>query len=100
MEIEKKVMKVQIGDRVYPLHIREGQEELMEKSVERLNERIREYSSQFKTADAQDWLAMAALEITSRYFELLRTEKENEDPNLVARLMEMDRFLAQHLQHY
>jgi hypothetical protein len=45
-------------------------------------------------------MAMAALEICSRYFEVLKSEKSSEDESIVSRLMEIDQFLGQHLQQY
>lgn len=98
--MEKKVMNLTIADRTYPLHVREGQEQIMEKAAKMLNERIQDYATRFKVQDRQDLMAMAALEICSRYFEVLKSEKSSEDESIVSRLMEIDQFLGQHIQQY
>lgn len=55
-------IKVNIGDRVYPLKISALEEEYVRKAVKLLNEKMTFFNNSFSTKDKIDGLAMAALE--------------------------------------
>ena len=55
-------IKVNIGDRVYPLKISALEEEYVRKAVKLLNEKMNFFNNSFSAKDKIDGLAMAALE--------------------------------------
>jgi cell division protein ZapA len=55
-------IKVNIGDRVYPLRIQATEEEYVRKAAKLLNEKMGFFNSNFSVKDKIDGLAMAALE--------------------------------------
>ncbi len=64
---ESLKIKVTIGDRVYPLTIRnEGEEEGIRAAVKKINELLKSFEQNYEVRDKQDVLAMCALQIASR----------------------------------
>jgi cell division protein ZapA (FtsZ GTPase activity inhibitor) len=64
--MEKEIsIKVNIGDRQYPLRITVGEEEKVRKAAKIINEKVEFYLSNFSVQDKQDALAMAALEFAT-----------------------------------
>lgn len=57
-------IKVNIGDRVYPLKINALEEEYVRKAAKILNEKMTFFNNSFSVKDKIDGLAMAALEYT------------------------------------
>lgn len=55
-------IKVNVGDRMYPLQINAREEEYVRKAAKLLNEKITFFNNSFTTKDKIDGLAMAALE--------------------------------------
>ncbi len=55
-------IKINIGDRVYPLKISAREEEYVRKAAKLLNEKMGFFNSNFSVKDKVDGLAMAALE--------------------------------------
>jgi cell division protein ZapA (FtsZ GTPase activity inhibitor) len=55
-------IKINIGDRVYPLKIQATEEEYVRKAAKLLNEKMGFFNSNFSVKDKVDGLAMAALE--------------------------------------
>jgi cell division protein ZapA (FtsZ GTPase activity inhibitor) len=55
-------IKINIGDRVYPLKIQAREEEYVRKAAKLLNEKMGFFNSNFSVKDKVDGLAMAALE--------------------------------------
>ena len=58
-------IKVNIGDRQYPLRIQIEEEEKVRKAAKTINEKLGFYLSNFSVKDKQDALAMAALEFAT-----------------------------------
>jgi cell division protein ZapA len=67
-------IKVNIGDRIYPLRIQAREEEYVRKAAKLLNEKMGFFNSNFSVKDKIDGLAMAALEFT---VESLNKSNEN-----------------------
>ncbi|MBL7837319.1 MAG: cell division protein ZapA [Bacteroidetes bacterium] len=67
-------IKVNIGDRIYPLRIQAKEEEYVRKAAKLLNEKMGFFNSNFSVKDKIDGLAMAALEFT---VESLNKSNEN-----------------------
>ena len=60
-------IKVTIGDRVYPLTIRnEGEEEGIRAAVKKINELLKKFEQNYEVRDKQDVLAMCALQFASQ----------------------------------
>ncbi|MCC6818394.1 MAG: cell division protein ZapA [Bacteroidia bacterium] len=55
-------IKVNIGDRIYPLRIQASEEEYVRKAAKLLNEKMAFFNSNFSVKDKIDGLSMAALE--------------------------------------
>lgn len=55
-------IKINIAGRVYPLTIKKDEEEIIRKTAKMINEKIKEYESDYAVKDKQDLLAMCALE--------------------------------------
>jgi cell division protein ZapA len=59
---EKLAIKVQIAERFYPLKIEVREEEKIRKAARLINDRLLQYKQRYTDKDAQDFLAMAALQ--------------------------------------
>jgi cell division protein ZapA len=59
-------IKLNIGNRVYPLSVDINQEEILRKAVKQINQMINDYESKYAVRDKQDSLAMCALQILSQ----------------------------------
>lgn len=70
-------IKVNIGDRVYPLKINAFEEEYVRKAVKLLNEKMTFFNNSFSAKDKIDGLAMAALEYA---VDALKKDTENQRP--------------------
>ena len=59
----KQKIKINIGNRIYPLNVNTEQEEVLRKVAKEINEMIIKYEKSYAVKDKQDSLAMCALEI-------------------------------------
>ena len=59
----KQKIKLNIGNRIYPLSVSVEQEEVLRKAAKEINEMITKYEKSYAVKDKQDSLAMCALEI-------------------------------------
>jgi len=73
---EELSIKVNIGDRFYPLKINAGEEEIVRKAAKLINEKADFYQENFEVKDKQDALAMAALEYAT---EILTTKTDTSE---------------------
>lgn len=55
-------IKVQIAERFYPLKIQRQDEEKIRKAAGMINDRVLQYKQRYTDKDAQDFVAMAALQ--------------------------------------
>lgn len=90
-------IKVTIGDRVYPLTIRdESEEEGIRSAVKKINEMVKQFEQNYEVRDKQDVLAMCALQIASQ--KEVKNVQENEDSKqLESKLLELNELLNSHL---
>ncbi len=79
---EELSIKVNIGDRFYPLKIEAEEEETVRKAAKSINEKAQFYQENFEVKDKQDAIAMAALEFAT---ELL---SKNVDTSEIERLVQ------------
>ena len=62
IEMSELSIKINIANRVYPLSIKMDEEEAIRKTANMINEKIKEYETDYAVKDKQDLLAMCALE--------------------------------------
>ena len=62
MAEEKLSIKVQIAERFYPLKIVRQDEEKIRKAAKLINDKVLQYKQRYTDKDAQDFIAMAALQ--------------------------------------
>ena len=55
-------IKVQIAERFYPLKIKRKDEEKIRKAARLINDKVLQYKQRYTDKDAQDFMAMAALQ--------------------------------------
>ena len=55
-------IKIRIGNREYPMRVKAEDEERIRKAGKQLNERMRDYQTQFGINDTQDLVAMVAFD--------------------------------------
>lgn len=59
-------IKVNIAGRVYPLSIDREEEEIIRKAADEINRNIKELQSNYAVKDAQDLIAMTALQFATQ----------------------------------
>ena len=90
-------IKVTIGDRVYPLTIKdEGEEEGVRKAVKKINELIKKFEQNYEVRDKQDVLAMCALQFASQH-EVRSVHDESDIKEAEKKLREINKLLDSHL---
>lgn len=70
-------IKLNIGNRIYPLSVDSSQEEVLRKASKKINEMINDYESKYAVKDKQDSLAMCALQILSQSNIFVKSDKKN-----------------------
>jgi cell division protein ZapA (FtsZ GTPase activity inhibitor) len=90
---EKLSIRINIIDRYYPLKIERRDEERIRKAGKIINEKVLQYKQKYSDKDAQDFLAMAALQYVTRLVEL----EEQENPSS---LLESIRELNEEIEVY
>jgi cell division protein ZapA len=63
-------IKIKIANRVYPLTVNAEEEEGIRKAAEKINHSINEFERLYDVKDKQDLIAMAALKVATRNFDL------------------------------
>ncbi len=76
--MEEVSIKVNIANRQYPLKIKKADEERVIQSAQLLNDRIREYESQYAVSDKLDIMTMCAMQFAS---ELVNLQEDRELEN-------------------
>jgi len=67
---EKLSIRINIIDRYYPLKIDRGDEEKIRKAGKIINDKVLQYKQKYSDKDAQDFLAMAALQYVTKLIDL------------------------------
>jgi len=85
-------IKIKIANRVYPLTVDSKEEEGIRRAADLINNSVSEFEKLYDVKDKQDLLAMVALKIASRNFELenkgiLDNTGMEEDLNKVDKLL-------------
>jgi len=90
-------IKVTIGDRVYPLTIRnEGEEEGIRLAVKKINELLKKFEKNYEVRDKQDVLAMCALQFASQQ-EVRNVYDELDSKKIENKLQEINQLIDSHL---
>lgn len=93
--MSERSITVTIAGRTYPLTV-SANDEIMVRSAEKLiNDRIKEYESNYSVRDKQDLLAMCALQLATHNIKLENTPRP--DVDLENKLEEMDAFVSNYL---
>jgi cell division protein ZapA len=95
---ESLKIKVTIGDRVYPLTIRnEGEEEGIRAAVKKINELLKKFEKNYEVRDKQDVLAMCALQIASQN-EVRNIYDDMDTKKVKNKLIDMEHLIDSYLQ--
>ena len=79
-------IKVQIAERFYPLKINRKDEEKIRKAARLINEKVLQYKQRYTDKDAQDFVAMAALQFV---INLLDCEQQQNVVSLEKELVDL-----------
>lgn len=66
---EQLSIKVQIAERFYPLKIKRSDEEKIRKAAKMINDKVLQYKQRYTDKDAQDFMAMAALQFVINFLD-------------------------------
>jgi cell division protein ZapA (FtsZ GTPase activity inhibitor) len=92
---DKLSIKVNVADRYYPLKIERRDEEKIRKAARLINEKVLQYKQRYVDKDAQDFMAMAALQFVTRIIEM---EEKLDDSDLGKQLQNLDEELEEYLR--
>ena len=86
-------IKVTIGDRVYPLTIRdEREEEGIRAAVKKINDLLKRFEQNYEVRDKQDVLAMCALQFASHQ-EVKAVHQDHDSKQVEEKLIELSALL-------
>ncbi len=86
-------IEIQLANRKYPLKVKSGEAESVQKAAELINKKLDEFESKYGVKDIQDLYAMSALQITTQLIELESNSSGNQDI-VHSRLDEMDNLIS------
>ncbi len=89
-------IKVNIANRVYPLTVKQDEEESIRLAAKKINEMVKEYEQNYAVKDRQDLLAMCALQFASQKEEL-EHKTFIDDDGFGDRLNELNRLVGDSL---
>jgi len=92
---EKLSIRINIIDRYYPLKIDRGDEEKIRKAGKIINDKVLQYKQKYSDKDAQDFLAMAALQYVTKLIDL---EGKENTSTLVESIRELNEELEVYLR--
>ncbi len=92
---DKLSIRVNVAERLYPLKIDRSDEERIRKAARMINERVLQYKQLYTDKDAQDFLAMAALQFVIK---LLESENRFEISPLIDELNGLDEWLEDYIE--
>ena len=91
-------IKVTIGDRVYPLTIRdESEEEGIRAAVKKINDLVKKFEQNYEVRDKQDVLAMCALQFASQQ-EVKSVQENVVSEQVENKLRDLSSMLDSHLE--
>jgi cell division protein ZapA (FtsZ GTPase activity inhibitor) len=93
---EKLSIRVNIGERFYPLKIERNEEEKIRKAAKTINDKLLQYKQKYAEKDIQDFLAMVSLQYVTKVFE---SEMEKEDSSILEEIKDLNEGLEEYLQN-
>lgn len=75
MTEEQLSIKVQIAERFYPLKIKRQDEEKIRQAARLINDKVLQYKQRYTDKDAQDFMAMAALQFVINLIDCEQQQK-------------------------
>lgn len=93
-------IKIQVGNRTYPLSIPEDKQQSIQEAADAINLRIAEYQSKFAVKDMQDLLAMTLLDYVLKQSAAPSTHQGHTaaDESLANELADLERFIGKFLE--
>ena len=92
---EKLSIRINIIDRYYPLKIDRRDEEKIRKAGKIINEKVLQYKQKYSDKDAQDFLAMAALQYVTKLIDL---EEQDNPSSLIESIRELNEEIEVYLK--
>jgi cell division protein ZapA (FtsZ GTPase activity inhibitor) len=92
---DKLSIRVNVADRFYPLKVEKNDEEKIRRAAKMINDKVLMYKQRYVDKDAQDFLAMSALQFV---ISLIESEERESTDNLPELLEEMNRQIESVLQ--
>ncbi len=89
-------IKVNIANRIYPLTVKQEEEENIRLAAKEINQMVKEYEQNYAVKDKQDLLAMCALQITSQQLDL-GNKTVIDDDQFEERLIRLNELLSKSL---
>lgn len=88
-------VKLAIANRTYPITVQDTEEELIRNAAKLINEHIKNLQENYGVKDAQDLIAMAALQIASKNLHKKSAEEDQKtvQASLTDELTEIDQLL-------
>lgn len=83
---EDRSIRIELADRAYPLTVQKDEEENIRTAANEINESIARLKVNYPMTDKQDLLAMAALEVCTRAFNMAKPQHAAEDVEALAQL--------------
>jgi len=84
---DKLSIRINIADRYYPLKIERNDEEKIRNAARLINEKILQYKQKYIDKDAQDFLAMAALQYVIKVLDL---EERNDISPMIEEIQQLN----------
>jgi cell division protein ZapA (FtsZ GTPase activity inhibitor) len=94
---EELSIKLNIGDRVYPLRIDPAEEEALRQAARLVTEKLKDYQGKYAVKDKQDLLAMCSLEYATEVIKL-RKNKISQDTDIHEGINELADFVTKAMQ--
>jgi cell division protein ZapA (FtsZ GTPase activity inhibitor) len=92
---DKLSIRINIIDRYYPLKIDRRDEEKIRKAGKIINEKVLQYKQKYSDKDAQDFLAMAALQYVTK---LIDMEEQESPSSLIESIRELNEEIEVYLK--
>ncbi|MBD98649.1 MAG: cell division protein ZapA [Verrucomicrobia bacterium] len=89
-------IKVNIAGRIYPMTVKQEEEEGIRKAVKAIDKMIKDYEQNYSVRDKQDLLAMSALHFATQSM-VLEEKTIIEDTGVIQQLEALDQLLEERL---
>jgi cell division protein ZapA len=95
---EKLSIKINIGDRFYPMKIERNDEEKIRKAASIINDKINQYKQRYSDKDNFDFLAMASIQFALKAIESESSDEIGKFKNEINMLNEdMEKYIRENI---